>query len=375
MNNILQRIARLLICLTLITSAELSSAQDTSYSLPVDPIADLFSSMVQPISENGENKLAMFSYNENALLIYNLKGQDIERKIKYDNQGPKALNNMKVYGGLYYVNKDSIIYYDTQIGRCYISNEQGKIINRFRVDGELYQYGSQRLQKSMAYKDGHLYMQSWPITIGPKKANDYENLPHKIGKVSLKDGSVEEFRFDLPEEYNDKDYSQPLKDLDIIYNPKIDKFIISFPMSHNIYVTDFKGNTKAYSAKSDLVIDAAELKDYEERVGSSMLQTYTDWLSDKYEKLIFDPKSGYYFRIARKGISERAYQERNFSTEKEIIVLDENFNHVKTLKHHGRSFMYYFFMNDEIFWNKDFQKYNLEAGNEDVIYFDRVKFK
>lgn len=365
--------AIILISIALIFTS--SAPQDDVYSLPVDPIADLYSYMAQPISENGEDKLAMFSYNENAMLIYDLETQEIERKIKYDHQGPKTLNNMKYNGGLSYVNSDSIIYYDSQLGITYLSDDNANVYKRLIIDGGNVGFSSMGVDKSIAYRKGHLYIQAWPVTIGANEMKDRENYPNHFGKISLKDGSIKKLLFDFPPEYKGKDYPQMLKSANIIYNPKIDKFIINFPLSHSIYVTDFKGNTKTYLAQSKLVSHNEELSTNKGKVGASRLDDYTTWLSDQYEKLFFDPKSGYYFRIARKGISERAYNARDFATEKEVIVLDENFNQVKTLKHHGGSLLYYFFKEDKIFWNKDMRIHNVEAGNEDVIYFDQVKFK
>ena len=351
-----------------------SIIQDTPYSLPVDPIADLYSYMTQPISENGKGKLAMFSYNENALLIYDLEEQEIERKIKYDHQGPKALNNMKIYGGLSYINADSIIYFDSQLDRVYLSNEKGNVYKRLIADGGNVGFGSMGVEKSMAYRKGHLYIQAWPVRIGADEMKNADDYPNHFGKISLKDGSVERLLFDFPAEYKGKDYPQFLKNAHIIYNQKIDRFIINFPLSHSIYVTDFKGNTKAFKAQSKLVNKSEELSTHKGKVGVSRLEDYTAWQSDIYEKLIHDPESGYYFRIARKGISERAYNARDFATEKEVLVLDENFKHVKTLKHHGSALLYCFFKGNEIFWNKDFKVHNLDAGNEDEIFFDQVKF-
>ena len=365
--------AFILISIVLIFTS--SSVQNDTYSLPVDPIADLYSYMVQPISENDEEKLAMFSYNENAMLIYDLEEQEIERKIKYDHQGPNALNNMKIYGGLSYINTDSIIYFDSQLDLAYLSDDKGNIYKRLTVDGGNVGFGSMGIGQSLAYRKGHLYVQSWPVRIGANEMKNADDYPNHFGKISLKDGSVERLLFDFPPEYKDKDYSQMLKSANIIYNQKIDKFIINFPSSHSIYVTNFNGYTKAYKAESSIVNNTEEKSTHKAKVGASSLDSFATWLSDQYEKLIFDPKSGYYFRIARKGITERAYNARDFATEKEVIVLDENFNHVKTLKHHGGSLLYYFFKGDQIFWNKDMLIHNVEAGNEDVIYFDQVKFK
>ncbi|WP_420385623.1 DUF4221 family protein [Roseivirga sp.] len=367
------------LCSILVTGIFISlswllQAQESDYSLPVDPVADLFSFMHESFTEDGAQKLAMFSYNENALLIYDLATKSIERKVIYDTQGPNALNNMRINGGMKMVNKDTIIFFDNQLQRFYLSDNQGEIYHKQQIESSDVVFSSADLESSIAYRKGYIYVQGWPVTIGPNSAKDYKNFPNYFGKISLKDGSVERLKFDFPASYKGKDYSQELKDASILYNERIDKFIISFPISHEIYVTDFNGHTQTHMVKSELVKDAVEVADVQGKTEASGIHSMAHWLSDEYEKLIYDPESGYYFRVARSSVTERAFLERDLQTEKEVIVIDKDFNSVKTLKHHGRSFFYYFFIENKIYWNKDFKKHNLDAGNEDTILFDKTDF-
>jgi len=80
-----------------------------------------------------------------------------------------------------------------------------------------------------------------PIEI-PENFNPKYN---KIAKIDLSDGSVKEFEIDYPEVYSDKNISQQLKMMSIIYNDKIDKFVISYPLSDDLYVTDFNQESSA----------------------------------------------------------------------------------------------------------------------------------
>lgn len=349
--------------------------QEPTYTLPVDPLSDLVSYMSQPVRVNGNNQLSMFSYNEHALLFYDLQSKEITSKIKYERQGPNGLSNMKYVGNFNYINQDTIVFFNQQQNRIFLSDSDGNIFKRTTIRNDSVGFGSIGVQKPFAYKNGSLYMQSWPVVIGENKIENHERRPNMIGKISLRDGRTEEFVFELPKEYKDKNYGQSLRNLDIIYNPKINKFIISFPLSDSIYVTDFNGYKKSYLAKSQLVKTAVEIDKYKGKVSASIVTDLTKWLSDKYERLFFDSKSGYYFRLASKGITEKAYQAKDFSTQKEVIVLDENFKHFKTLKHDGGSFLYYFFAGDKVYWNKDIVKYNYEAVNEDFIYFKQHSFK
>ena len=349
--------------------------QGDNYTLPVDGKSDLFNYMSQPFIEDGSHKLAMFSTNENALLIYNLEERKIERKVIYDKQGPNKLTNMYMHGSLKYINQDSIFYYDVQIGRGVLSDIEGNVYHRFAINNGIYGYGSLKLRKTMGYKNGKAYMQAWLNTVGKNAVKDYKSAPNKIAIIDITDGSVEEVLFDFPAVYKDRDLSQILKDLDIVYNPHTDKFVISFPFSHYLFETDFKGYTKKHLAKSDLVQEAVDMEDYKARISATSLVSYTDWISDKYENLVFDPQSGYYFRLARKHISEDNFSGRDFTTEKEVLIFDKNLKHVKTIEHLGGVWLYHFVIGDYIYWNKNMSIHNLDAGNEDTFFFERIKFK
>lgn len=361
--------------LFIILIIELIPFQESTYTLPVDPAADLVSYMSQPLQVNTNNELAMFSYNEHALIFYDLESKEVKRKIKYQRQGPNGLSNMKYAGSFNHVNRDTIIFFSNQQNRAFLSDSNGNIYKRVTIKSDSVGFGSIGIQKPFAYRDGSIYIQSWPVVVGKNKIDNPETRPNMIGKIHIDDGLTEEILFEFPEKYESKNYAQGLKNLDIIYNQRIDKFIISFPLSDSIYVTDFNGYKKAYLAKSQLVSTAEEIDKHENRVDAGLAIDFTIWLSDKYEKLFFDPESSYYFRVASKGLSERAYKAKNYRTQKEIIVLDNEFRHVKTIKHNGGLFLYYFFLKNKVFWNKSIVEYNFETGNEDILYFDQHSFR
>jgi hypothetical protein len=350
-----------------------STAQQ--YKLPVDATADLYNYISDNFEEDGIDKMAVFNTNSNELLIYNLLDRSIEKKVKYDNQGPNALLVRTLLSGMKYINKDSIFYFDVQLQQGVLSDDRGNIYKRFSTDAGFYGIGSLGMTKSMAYRKEHMYMISWPVTVVAKTQKDIEDLPIVVAKLSLADGSVEKLDLDVPESKSRADISQDLQDFTIIYNSITDRFVINFPVSKFLIETDFNGFMKKHQVESDLVQDFALMDKYKNQVGPSMLISYCSWLSDKYSKLFYDKSTGFYFRVARKGISEADFSNQEFNSRVEVLVLDEDFNLIKKLSHHGGSLLYLFVMGSYVYWNSDFIKYNVEAGNEDELFFDKYSLK
>lgn len=343
------------------------------YWLLTDPEADIYNYLREPVTIEGRSKLVIFNHQQNTLLIYDTGNQELEKKIKYDFQGPNAINGVFPGGGLHVISKDSILIYSQRQATLYLSDFAGNIYKKTRIQNDSISFGALGAYSTLAYRNKKVYMQSLPATIGEFKT-DYENRPNMFGSIDLNTGLTNEFVLDYPAPYQGKDQSQQLQMADIIYNPDVDKFIISFPLSHIIHVTDFAGDTKTYTAKSELVGKPVEIDRNRKDIDQNAIGSHYFWINDRYGKLAYDPVSDYYFREAIKGLSEGNYEAREFNSEKEIIVLDKSFKQVTNLPHHGGTFMYYFFDRNEIYWNKDFIEYNFKRENEDTLYFESKRF-
>lgn len=343
------------------------------YWLLTNPEADIYNYLRQPVTMDGKSKLVIFNHKRNALLIYDLASQTLEKKISYDHQGPNAVNAVFPGGGLHLISKDSILIYSQQQQTLYLSDLKGKIYKKTRIKNDSIGFGAIGIYSTLAHKAGKVYMQSLPHTIGEFET-DHESRPKMFGSIDLATGATKEYLFDHPAVYKGKDYAQQLEMADIVYNAKIDKFIISYPLSDSLYVTDFAGYRKAYFAKSKMVGKPIEVDRNRSDIGPSAIGSHYSWINDRYGKLVYDPVSSYYFREAQKGLSERDFAARDFNTEKEIVVLDANFKQIASLPHHGGTFMYYFFDKNQIYWNRDFIKYNFDRENEDTIYFEQKRF-
>ena len=353
---------------------EQAVGNNPDYWILTDPAADLANYLRTTVSIEGRTKLMMFNHQQNELLIYDTKSRELEKKIAYDHQGPNAVNAVFPSGGIHVISKDSILLYSQLQSTLYFSDMDGTIFKKTRIQNDSIGFGSVFIYSHLALTKDKAWMQSLPHTIGEFATEDYENRPNMFGSIDLKTGATKEYLFDYPEIYQGKDISQQLKMAHILYNASIDKFIISFPLSHDIYVTDLTGYTKSDPAKSSLVGAPLETVKNRKDVGPSAITSHYYWINDKYGQLIYDPVSGYYLREAEKGLSEANFEKRDFATAKEIIVLDKDFNQVATIPHHGGSLLYHFFEGNRIFWNADFTEYNYDRENEDTIYFEQKRF-
>ncbi|MFN4000041.1 hypothetical protein [Algoriphagus sp.] len=349
----------------------LSYKFEKDYAIGIDDETNIFNYLSAPINLGNEQKLSFFSEISNSLNIYDISNGTLEKKVKYPIQGPNSIFGIGFNSGLIFVNIDSIIYYSRLMERIYISNSNGDIYKSLNLTNTKNSFGSIDISSPMVYLDKSIYLQTLP-KIPIYSTSDSILVLNRISKINLETAVVTEHEIESPAIYSSGNFSYQLKMLDFVYNPTIDKFIFSYPLSDSLYVVDFKGYSKSYVAKSDLVNNFIESDPQNKIVPKSKLTNYYFWRSDSYGKLIYDPINDIYLREARKGITEQNFLDRKLKTEKEILILNNKFEHIGTIPHNGGDFFYYFFGKNRIFWNKDLVEFNLNSRQEDSLFFDVV---
>ena len=342
--------------------------KEKGFDLFLDSVTPIFNYHSQPVIINNEMKILWYNQENNSLDFYDLTNKTLDTRLQFQLYGPNALPGMGLGSGVNFINQDSILLFSGQLKRIYLTNLSGEIYRKVDLSKYAHGFGSIAMESPLAYRNGYVYTQIMPNI--PMDAPAFPNTDYnRIAKIDLKTGESEEFYIDPPKESKGVEISQQLKMMDIIYNSKIDKFIISFPLSDKIIVTDFKNYKKEYIAKSSLVKDIIKLDPEKKGVPRSSIVNFFYWVNSSYEKMIYDPINDLYFREARKGISEEAFKQRDFSEEREIIVLNSDFEKIGTFSYNSGGTYYYFFAKDYFFWNKDLKKFNLDNGVEDSIFF------
>lgn len=347
---------------------------EDEFRILLDDVTPLFNYYSQPIVIDGEKKIGWFNLENYSLDFYGIESKTLDKRIEFNQNGPNALPGIGLGAGINFVNQDSIIIYSAMLKRIYLTNISGKIYYKLDLSNNSNGFGSVSMESPIAFREGYAYMQIMPSI--PVNAEEFVSPDYnRIAKIDIRTGEYDEFYIEFPKEYSGKIVSQQLKMMDIIYNKKIDKFIISYPLSDTIIVTDFITKNKKIVANSQLINDIIEIDLQEKDIEPSRITNYYYWINDSYGKLLFDPINNLYYREARKGISKDNYNKRNFKDEREFVILNSNFEQVGTFNYLSSGLYYYFFEPHTFFWNKDLQQFNLENGVEDSIFFHRMELK
>lgn len=342
------------------------------FTLPLDSETPIFNSFSQPVMINDSSKLLWFNLENYSLDVFDLAKQHLEKKIYYEKSGPNALRGISYGSGINFVNVDTIVFYSRGLKRMYLSSFSGKVYKYVDLSDFTDGLGSVSLSSPLAYRKGSVFMQVLPNI--PIDADEtFSPNYNRIAKIDLKSGKIKEYEIPYPTVYTGRNISSQLKMIDIIYNRKIDKFIISFPLGGSIYVTDLETGVESYPSKSGLISKVIETDPHSGEVASASISNYYYWINSSYERIIYDPIHEVYLREARKGISENNFKERKFSSDREFVVLNANFEKIGTIDYESSGLYYHFFADDKIYWNKDLQKFNLENGVEDTIFFQSRK--
>lgn len=338
-------------------------------TLPLDAETSLWNYFSQPAIIDGKPKLIWFNPTRYSIDYFDVRTQTLERKVVLEQNGPNAIPGIGMNSGIKYVNKDTVIIYNGPLSSIFLTNISGEVYKKIDLSDNPFGFGSIDLKSSIAYRKGSIYMQQLPIypEIIPENFRPKYN---KIAKIDLGNGAVEELEIDYPSVYySDPDISQQLKMMSLVYNENTDKFIISFPLSDEIFVTDFTSGIKRYPATSKLVSEVIPIDRENSDINPSSITNFYYWMNDSYEQLIYSPENDLYLRVARKGISENDFENRQFTSDREFLVLNKDFKQIGTINSNGSNILYYFLDGKNFYWNKNLQKFNFDTGVEDSIFF------
>lgn len=312
------------------------------YKLPLDSETSLYNRL------NSEGKIGdkevyfIFNQNANTIQVYDLESKSIDEKIMFDWDGPNSLQGMMYPFGFHYVNSDSLIFYSGMFKTICLANIKGEVYKKVSLANHPIGFGSVLPESPMAYRSGFIYMQSlpsYPLNV----PEDYVYPPNRISKISLENGEIEECDLDYPEIYKNKEISQQLKMIDIVYNPKVDKFVVSFPLFEELYVTDFQSRPELFKVKSDLLQNPIETDKNNTIVEPSALSNFYYWMNSSYTKILYDIENDIYIREVRAGLTEQEYLNRKFKSKRELILLNSHFQEVDRIPYESAEMYYSFF--------------------------------
>lgn len=338
--------------------------------IPLDSTTSLFNYSNMSFKVNGMPKLLVFSQNTNRLIQYDLNSGSVEKDVYYPREGPNALTGIDFASGMHYVNRDSIIFMSSSMSRIYLANDLGKVYSMFDIRNDSIGFGSFGASSPLAFSNGSLFVQSVPKVVGRDKA-DFANRRLTISEYNLEEKKLTQHPLRFTDIYQKYNFSQQLHSLSFVFSESLDKFIISYPLTDSVYLTDFKGYNQSILFKSGLVKQAFEQDLKNKEIPPERITSYYKWISDSYGKLMYDQESGYIYRVATAGIGHEQFKANDFYAKKEVVVMDYDFKVIGKIPHSGSTLMYHFFYQNGISWNASFREFNISKNNEDTLYFEK----
>ncbi|MDN6280580.1 MAG: DUF4221 domain-containing protein [Psychroflexus sp.] len=266
----------------------------------------------------------------NTLELIDLKNQkfiDIYKFKKVSDLGVGNINGFK------YINQDSVFLFNqTQLIITNIDNDT--INNVYDIKGDydgLWYPLSLSNGSDIVYRDKKMYFGKNDFEY--TNTNAYYDSP-LLMELDLESNTTRQFKnIHFPEEYYDKCWQDNLVNFSISYNPKTEKFIFNFPISHQLHVFDPKNNelTKHHIqskfVNADIESMKCDLNDADpKKKGFYLFKT------SHYYKNIYDPYRDVYYIIVKHGVSdeEAVKLADNFygthGVPFSIMVVDKNFN-------------------------------------------------
>jgi hypothetical protein len=268
----------------------------------------------------------------NSIYFYDYNTQEYAKKISWKKNGPKGVKLLK---GYHIKSLDSIYLYNKNSIEILLTNDKGNILNKISLRGN-------RNDLKWVFK----YPQYSPQTVMPFIETSHEILLNGFFFGSIPESIITEYRFTARLDFKTQQLkfsnTYPISLYGFNYNwkgdflnqvysdlhPDGDKLILSFPVSHYLYLADLNTGeyTKVYAgsnfAGTISSINKSPKKTSKEEILSHVINQdlYTAIKYDKYRKL--------YYRFLLKAASEDVIHREWKKKPIAIIVMDENFNYL-----------------------------------------------
>lgn len=328
---------------------------------------------VQYFEDEDKAYFCYLNSKDNSILFYDYKNSNLDFKLPLHKDGPDGVG--KISGFLVH-NLDSIFVYKYGAAHLYLINKNGKVKNRYGLKSSnplSFFPPSVSGSMPMIKVKNSIFFNAWGARKYYAKHKDYpENLVIELDL--LKDSLSYHFKY--PDIYTTGIWGMQLHVMYNTYNPKNSNFIYSFPIDHNIYVTDHKGFIKEYYVGSKFVNKVEPLSN---KTSISPPPPPEEWKLERtqatYRGIKYDIYNDYYFRIVYKGMSEEDFESRHPIKARfhkaSILILDNKFNKVGEVELED----YKYFEHNMFFTEKGMHLMQRDYENEDTLSFSIMKLQ
>ncbi|UAM98042.1 DUF4221 domain-containing protein [Polaribacter litorisediminis] len=276
---------------------------------------------------NKEN-FSFLNINNNSLVIYE---DSIPKIIKLEVEGANGVGNLNTFTSHKILPDNTVALVQSQMGKVFLLSKKGKVLNKFELFNindrkSFYSFPYNSINNPIIYLDNRLYFTESLV----KYFGNYKDVP-LVRELSIIDGKTKNI-FSLPKVYEENFWGALFKyNLSISKTTNDQQFLISLPISTNLYKIDFKGNIlKEIECKSKF-IDNIEPMNNDKLYGNKNI---ADWkkinsyslTSSDYNSIIFDKFNKLYYRVVYLRPDLDKYISGDRKPDFSIIVLDEKFN-------------------------------------------------
>ena len=276
------------------------------------------------------------------IIIYDLKLQNIYKRFPLLREGSNAIPT--AYGGIPWKGLDGFIYFQNNIGRVSLSDNNGKLIKQYPIespDGKPIQLleGFSYAHYPSFFIDSVAYFHQG-VNKPSVKQDEWKNTP-MFASLNLRNGKVQRSSICFPSIF-DNDVKDVTSGYSFVYdyNYKSNRLICSFLGFDSLMVTDDMKNIRWFDGKSRYLkrmrpVLREGVDGFAGLIKEKEAASYSHIMYDKYRDI--------YYRFAEMpcelGPNEYVYNDakaREFS----VIIFDKDFRIIGETKFPGNKYFY-----------------------------------
>ncbi|HHU34439.1 MAG TPA: DUF4221 family protein [Bacteroidetes bacterium] len=281
---------------------------------------------------NGAKYLTFLNKFNNSIYFYDYDSLQFVKKIVWPKNGPKGIGAAT---GYHVKSLDSIYIYNKSNIEIVLSNEKSMVLDRITLCGN-------RKDINWLFR----YPQYDPRTVKPFIETAHELLLTGFYFGSIPESIVSDFKFTARLDFKTNgvafSHTYPLSLYGFGYNwegdlftevysdlhPDGDKLILSFPVSHDLYIADLKTGEyqKTYAGSNFASTISSINKKLKRSSKNDLLLNIV--VQDEYTAIKYDKYRNVYYRFLLKSIPVNIksvdWKEKPIA----VIIFDENFNYL-----------------------------------------------
>ncbi|GAB2615455.1 DUF4221 family protein [Belliella aquatica] len=314
--------------------------------------------------------LAFLNKTNNSVYFYNLKNQELEKKIYFEKTGPNGVNEVT---GFLIQSEDSIFVYSYNGRRISLLNKNLEVINRYSIISDEREVNPQVNSLRKIHKvDNILILNSWGSQREYYKNHDF---PNSI--LTFLDLENNKLSYDVtyPKKYTEGIWGTQLYQVYHDFNTMNNELILNFPIDDKIYIYDFENKLlKSEKVKNDIPLLINPLSKSQEKISIDLLSELKIIKSQKtYYFIRFINELEIYIRIINKEISEEDLNSGDLSKisfgESTLQFINKDFELISEVHLDKSYFLPSLFYNNGNIYIEKFQ-----SDNEDILNFDVFNF-